>query len=269
MIGGIHVEVVLAAAGLAGAYVAAWRAHGEPQPWTRAAAFMAGLAAVVLALNGPLHDLAERGLFSAHMVQHLVLTLVMPPLLLAGTPAFMADALLGPLLARRATRAPLRVLTHPLAALGLWMIALAAWHLPGPYGAALRSHSVHFLQHATLVGASLIAWWPIASPSRRLPVLPHAAQLLYLFAFGMPMTIVAAMVTGAERVLYPIDETVTRLLALTPLEDQRLGGVLMWVPAGIVPLVAFTAVFFRWAAAESEDGIERAGRSDRPLRYPE
>jgi cytochrome c oxidase assembly factor CtaG len=96
------------------------------------------------------------------------------------------------------------------------------------------------------VGGALVAWWPILSPSRRLPALPYAAQLLYLFAFGMPMTIVAAMIAGAEQMLYPP----------APLADQRLGGVLMWVPAGLVPVTAFTAVFFRWASAESEDRAE-------------
>jgi cytochrome c oxidase assembly factor CtaG len=158
----------------------------------------------------------------------------------------MADALLDPWLSRAAPRAVLRALTRPLPALAAWSIALFVWHLPGPYAAALDSHAIHFVQHATLVGAALCAWWPIASPSRRLPALPYAARLLYLFAFGIPMTIVAAMITGAERVLYP----------LASLEDQRLGGILMWVPAAIVPLAAFTAVFFRWAAAESEDREE-------------
>src|SRR5207244_1904504 len=112
--------------------------------------------------------------------------LVVPPLLLAGTPSFMAEALLDPLLARAVTRRPLRALTRPLPALAAWSVALFAWHLPGPYAAALDSHALHFAQHATLVGAA----------------------------------------------------------------------VLMWVPAAIVPLAAFTAVFFRWAAEESEDRAE-------------
>jgi putative membrane protein len=249
-------------------YVAAWRAAGERVQPARAAAFVAALVAAVAALVGPIHDLAERGLFSAHMVQHLLLTLVVPPLLLAGTPPFMADALLAPLLARRATRLVLRTMTSPLVALGAWSVALFVWHLPGPYAVALGSHAVHFVQHAVLTSAALLAWWPIASPSRQLPALPYAAQILYLFVFGMPMTIVAAMITGAEHVLYPF-ETSAPLTALTPLQDQRLGGVLMWVPAGIVPLVAFTTVFFRWAAAESETGAaEEAPISDRPLAYP-
>jgi putative membrane protein len=248
MSGPLHLEVVIGAGVLAVAYGTAWRVSGERIPPARVAAFVAGLASLVGALNGPLHDLAEDGLFSAHMVQHLILTLVLPPLLLAGTPSFMADALLDPFLGRTVTRGLLRVVTRPLPALAAWSVALFAWHLPGPYAAALTAHALHFVQHATLVGAAVLAWWPIASPSRRLPALPYAAQILYLFAFGIPMTIVAAMIAGAEQALYP-----------TSLEDQRLGGILMWVPAAIVPLVAFTAVFFRWAAAESDDRAEATG----------
>jgi putative membrane protein len=265
----MHLEVVIASALLAGVYVAAWRAAGERMQPARAAAFVTALVALVAVLSGPIHDLAERALFSAHMAQHLILTLVVPPLLLAGTPAFMADALLAPLLARPATRGVLRAFTRPPVALGTWSVALFVWHLPGPYAAALDSHAVHFVQHAVLVTASLLAWWPIASPSGRLPALPYAAQILYLFVFGMPMTIVAAMITGAEQVLYPFYETAPRVTSLTPLEDQRLGGVLMWVPAGVVPLVAFTTVFFRWAAAEPDDRAdEEAPTPDRPLAYP-
>jgi putative membrane protein len=243
MTGGVHLEAVAGSAALAVAYALAWRRAGERASPARAVAFASALAGVVVALNGPLHELADGGRFSAHMLQHLVFTLVVPPLLLAGTPSFMADALLAPPLEWPPTRRLLDAVTRPLTALGLWSTALFAWHLPGPYAAAVGSHAVHFAQHATLVAAALLAWWPILSPSRRLPALPYAAQLLYLFAFGMPMTIVAAMITGAEQTLYPP----------APLADQRLGGVLMWVPSAVVPLTAFTAVFFRWAAAESED----------------
>ena len=253
MRGAIHFEVVIVAAVLAVVYVAAWRAAGERIRPGRALAFGTALASLVLALNGPLHDLAERGLFSAHMVQHLILTLVVPPLLFVGTPAFMAEAWLARPLSRPAVRAVLRAATRPLPALAAWSVALFVWHLPGTYAAALDSHALHFVQHATLVGAAMLGWWPIASPSRRLPALPYAAQILYLFTFGIPMTIVAAMITGAEQVLYPIDASASRVGALTPLDDQRLGGILMWVPAAIVPLAAFTAVFFRWVAAEWDD----------------
>jgi putative membrane protein len=253
MIGGIHLDVVIGVALAAGAYVAGWRAAGHRIRAARAAAFGAALGTLLVALNGPIHDLAESALFSAHMVQHLLLTLVVPPLLLTGLPPFMIDAVLAPLLARPAPRLILRTLTRPVPALGAYAIVLVAWHLPGPYDAGLRSHAIHIVQHATLMAAALLAWWPVASTSRRLPPLPYAAQILYLFVFGMPMTIVAAMITGAEHALYPFYAAAPRVTALTPLADQRLGGILMWVPAGVVPLVAFTAVFFRWAAAELQE----------------
>jgi putative membrane protein len=146
-----------------------------------------------------------------------------------------------------------RTLTRPLPAFTVYAVALVAWHLPGPYNAALEVHGWHVVEHLTLMGASLIGWWPIVSPSRLAPALPYAAQLLYLFVFGIPMTVVAAMITGAEHVLYPFYEAAPRITALTPLADQRLGGVIMWVPSGLIPLAAFTIVFFRWVAAEADE----------------
>jgi putative membrane protein len=243
----MHVEVA-ALIGLAtGLWVGAWRAHGGALPRARAACFAAGLAALAASVFGPLHELAERPVFAAHMVQHLLLTLLVPPLVLAGLPAHMGDAVLRPVLLRSLTLARLaRLLTRPVLALALHAIALVAWHLPGPYRLALEHHGWHLGQHFTLVSTAVLAWWPVLGPSRLVPPLPYGAQLLYLFAFGMPMTVVAAMITGAEHVLYPS-------AAAIPLDDQRLGGLIMWVPAGIVPLVAFTVVFFQWVRAEWDD----------------
>jgi putative membrane protein len=104
----------------------------------------------------------------------------------------------------------------------------------------------------------VLAWWPVLSSSRLVPALPYAAQILYLFVFGMPMTVVAAMITGADAPLYAFYVSAAAAHGVDPLADQRLGGVLMWVPAGIVPLVAFTAVFFRWVAAEADEAFEGA-----------
>lgn len=239
----IHGESLAVLGLLAGLWIGAWRAAGRPLPRARAAAFATGLAALALALNGPLHDLAERSLIAAHMAQHLLLTLVAPPCLLVGTPGPMLDRLLAPLLRRRRAAAALRRLTGPLPALGLHGAALVIWHLPGLYAWTLASHFWHLVAHLSLLATALLAWWPVLSTSRGLPALPPGAQILYLFAFGFPMTLVGAMVTGATDVLYPT-------VSPTPLEDQRLGGILMWVPSGLVPLVTFSLVFFRWATAE-------------------
>lgn len=253
--GGVHPEVLVGVALVALAYLAAWRLRGERLDRGRAVAFFAGLAVVVGATNGPLHELSERYLFTAHMVQHLLLTLAVPPLILAGTPSFMADALLGVLTAPRPLRAVVLTVTRPLPALALYAVALFVWHLPGPYDAALSSDAWHAFEHVVLTGTAFAAWWPILSPSRLAPRLPYGAQILYLFVFGMPMTIVAAMITAADDLLYAAYAAAPRITALGPFEDQRLGGVIMWVPAGVIPLVAFTIVFFRWVAAEPEDPI--------------
>ncbi len=249
--GEVHADVVIGVVLLAAAYTWATVASRRPAPLGSPIAFFAGCAALLGALNGPLHDLSDYYLFSAHMVQHLILTLVVPPLWLAGTPGWMLDALVGRA-ASLGLQPVLRGLTRPLPAFAVYGGALVAWHLPGPYNAALETHAWHVVEHLVLLAAAVLGWWPIVARSARLPALPYAGQLLYLFVFGMPMTVVAAMVSGAEDVLYPYYAAAPRVFDLTPLADQRLGGLIMWVPAGIIPVVAFTVVFFRWAAAEHE-----------------
>ncbi len=247
--GGVHPEVIVGAFALGAAWLGAWLARGEPVPRGRACSFFAGLGTFLIALNGPLHDLSELYLFSAHMVQHLLLTLVAPPLLLAGMPPWMGDALLGH--GRRARLA--RALTRPVPALALYSVALAGWHFPAPYDAALATPAWHIVEHATLVATATLAWWPVLAPSTVAPSLHYGAQILYLFVFGLPMTVIAALITGADDLLYRFYVNAPRVTGLDPLEDQRLGGLVMWIPAGIIPLIAFTAVFFRWVNAERED----------------
>ena len=214
--------------------------------------FIAGLLALVVALNGPLHDLSDYYLFSAHMVQHLVLTLVVPPLLLVGTPTWMADGVLRAIARVRPLAAIVGVLTRPLPAFACYAVALIGWHLPGPYNAALETHAWHVVEHVLLIATAVLGWWPILSPASVAPSLPYGAQLLYLFVFGMPMTVVAAFVTGAEHVLYPFYAAAPRIFDITPLTDQRLGGVIMWVPAAVIPVLVFTLVFFRWVGVEAD-----------------
>jgi len=249
----IHLDVVAGVGLFAGAWTGAWIARGVRPPARESAALAGALVAMLLILNGPVHEVSDRYLFSAHMAQHLVLTLIVPPLLLVAAPAWMVDGMLGG--GRRARL--VRAVSRPIPALGLYTVVLVGWHLPGPYALALEVHGWHVVQHLTLIATATLAWWPVLARSVTAPPLAYAAQILYLFAFGIPMTAVAAMITGAEHLLYPFYATAPRLLGLSPLADQRLGGVLMWVPAAIVPLAAFTVVFFRWAAAEP-DGDEPA-----------
>jgi putative membrane protein len=243
-----HPEVLAGLAGLGILYGWLARTRGEPLPPARALAAAGGLLVLAGALNGPLHDLSERYLFSAHMVQHVLLTLVAPPLLLLG----VAPGMLTPLLRAPGSATVFAWLTRPLVASGLYNLALVAWHLPRLYNTALEHHGLHILQHLTFITTATLAWWPIVAPEPSLPRPAYGVQMLYLFALGLPMTAIAAFVTFAEEPLYPFYARAPRVVGLSPLEDQQLGGVIMWIPAALIPLGAFSAVFFKWAANDEE-----------------
>jgi putative membrane protein len=260
-IGTWHPDVIAGLAVLALVYLRRTRALAAPVPARRGLYFAGGLLVLALSLNGPLHDLSDHYLFSAHMIQHLLLTLVAPPLLLAG----LSPGMLSPVLRRDRLRRVLFRLTRAPTTFVLYNTALLTWHLPALYNATLVYHPLHVVEHLTLIGTAVLLWWPVLSSEPRLPGLHYAAQLLYIFLLGLPMTAVAALVTMADVSLYPFYASAPRLWGLSPVEDQRLGGLIMWVPAGIAPLVAFTAVFFRWVAAEQEDPSQIEGSSSEVL----
>ena len=223
------------------------RRHGWP-PATPGQIFSFSLALLVLlaSLNGPVHDLSDYYLFSMHMVQHLVLTLVFPPLLLAGTPEW----LLRPLLARPGVRWTARLLTLPWLAALLFSASIAVWHLRPFYDLMMRSHEVHIATHLMFMATATLMWWPVLSPLPELR-LPTGLSMLYLFLVGIPMQVVAALITFADQNLYPWYATAPRTWGLTPLDDQQLGGLIMWVPGNLYLFAAIGVLFFRWAKEEA------------------
>ena len=207
------------------------------------ASFSAALLVLVLALNGPVHDLSDYYLFSMHMVQHLALTLLFPPLLLAGIPGW----LLGPLLARAPVLRIGRVLTRPWVAAAVFSVSIAVWHLGFFYDLMMRSHEVHIATHLMFMVTATLMWWPVMGPAPELPRLQPGPAMLYLFLVGIPMQIVAAMITFADEVLYPWYVVAPRTWGLSPLDDQQLGGLLMWIPGNLWIFAAIGVLFFRWA----------------------
>ena len=246
--------VVVGVAALGGLYLAALRrghARGRRVKGVKVVSFFAGLGVLLGSLTGPLHDLSDYYLFSAHMVQHLLLVFAMPPLLLYGTPGWMLSPLLRhPLLLRVGRR-----LTRPSGAFVSFNLVLVAWHLPPLYNLAMDHHGVHIVQHLMIMVVSVILWWPVMSPSPELPRAPYPVQMLYLFVVGLPMVVVSIFITMAGSVLYPYYAAAPRVWdALTPHVDQHLGGLIMWIPGGLVFLIAISVVFFRWQVAGGQDG---------------
>jgi len=225
--------------------------EGAEQPVLRRrerVAFFGGLAVIFVSLNGPLHDLSDTFLFSAHMVQHLLLSLAVPPLLLVGTPGWMLRPFLEN--ARIATIA--RAITRPVRCFIIFNVVIAAWHLPPLYNTAMAHHSIHIVQHLTFLVASVLMWWPFLSPLPELPRLAYPGQMLYCFLMVIPMSIVAIYIAMADHVLYPAYSSAPRVWDITPLSDQQIGGLIMWIPGGLLFYVVMTFVFFKWAGRDTD-----------------
>jgi putative membrane protein len=240
----IHPSTVIGIAALGALYL--WAAkyfHREPTSGQKIY-FLSGLLLMFVTLNGPLHDLSDDYLFSAHMVQHLLLTLAIPPLLLAGVPGWMirrplAKSVIAPV-ARFFTRAPIAFTTFNL--------VIAGWHLPPLYNAAMAHHSIHIFEHLTFMVAAVLMWWPLMSQLPELPRLAYPGQMLYSFLMSIPMSIIAVYIAMSDHTLYPAYAAAPRVLPLSPLEDQLLGALIMWIPGGLIFVIIMTVVFFKWNA---------------------
>jgi len=250
-----HPSVVAGVCALAVLYWAAGRRTGAPVPDQRLA-FAGALAVILVALDGPVDALADARLFSAHMLQHLLLTLVMPPLLLLGLPATM----LRPVLRLPGVPGVARRLTHPIVAFGLCNATLIAIHMPVVFERMVREPTVHVALHLLLMVVGTVFWWPLLSPLPELHRLSYPGQMLYLFLFLAPMAAVAAPITLAPTVVYPWYAAAPRPWGIEAHADQVIGGLLMWVGAGLYVLCVFSAIFFQWARFEDRDDPPVAAR---------
>jgi putative membrane protein len=207
---------------------------------------MGGLLVILFALVSPLDVLGDEYLFSAHMTQHLLITLVGPPLLLAGTPGW----LLRPVLAWPAIARLARFLTNPLVAFAVFNGTLMFWHLQSTYELTFVNEAVHVIEHLTFMAAGVIAWWQILSPLSELPRLSYPMQLLFLFFQTFPMTLLSAMIAFAPAPLYAVYAEAPRLFGMSVMVDQEMAGLIMWMPGGMIYLAAMSVVFFKWTRKE-------------------
>lgn len=255
----VHVSTLIGCLLWVAAYyhiIVRWRPPGEAKVApVQQVSFVGGTLLLFLSLNGPLHDLSDNFLFSAHMVQHLIITLIVPPLWLMGLPRWA----LRPLLRNGTVLLVARAVTGPIAAYAIYNLVFIGWHFPALYNSALVNHNAHILQHMMFIGAATLMWWPVVDPVPELERLQTPVRLLYMAALGIPMSIVSAIITFAEQVMYPWYDAAPRVFAgLSAVDDQQLGGVIMWVPGMIVFWIALTIVFFRWSRSEERE--ERRAR---------
>jgi putative membrane protein len=219
--------------------------------WFEAASFAAGWLAIFVALVTPL-DRIGSALFSAHMLQHEVLILIAAPLLVLGRP--MAAFLWAmPLTWRRRfirigaydrLRRFWLLITTPLVAWLIQALVLWLWHLPALFQATLDSEPVHTAQHVSfLISALLFCEALIFSDGKRMG---YGTAVIYVFTTAVHTSVLGALLTFATSVWYPVYQERTAAWGLTPLEDQQLGGLIMWVPAGLVYVIAGLALLVAW-----------------------
>ena len=161
--------------------------------------------------------------------------------------------MLRPLLRNRNVFAIARFLTKPIVCFTIFNLVIAGWHLPVFYNAAMANHNIHILEHLMFMAAAVLMWWPILSQLPELPRLSYPGQMLYCFLMIIPMSIVAVYISMAEQVLYPAYSSAPRISSLSPLDDQLLGGLIMWVPGGMIFIIIMTVIFFKWAARGEDD----------------
>lgn len=250
---GVDVSLCLAAAVYANGWNRFRIVFAHHFPLWRLGAFFAGLALVWVAIGSPLEAWDDTSL-TVHMMQHLLLSVVAPPLILLASPALpllrglpqsMTHNVVSPVLRLPFVKRFDRQIANPAICWLLATIALIAWHIPSIFELALRLDWLHKLEHASFFGAGLMFWWPVIQPWPSTPKWPRWAIPLYLFTATLPCDALSGFLTFCDRVVYRSYFFSPRLFGLSPLEDQQCAAALMWVSVTLIFLVPAVLVTLR------------------------
>lgn len=216
------------------------------------ARWYAGVLVLWIASGWPVHDLAEETLFTFHMVEHLLIGYVVPPLLLTGIPRWLADATIG-----RVARV-IRPLAHPAVAFFVFNGALVLLHWPEAVTWQNTIETTHFLFHALMFAAGILMWLPVFSPTPAIPRLAPPMRMLFLFVNTIIPTVPASFLTFSSEALYPVYGDSAAAWGLSPIADQTIAGLIMKLGGGLYLLGVIAWIWFRWMADERRwDRVER------------
>jgi cytochrome c oxidase assembly factor CtaG len=226
---------------------------------------MAAILTLVVAFVSPLDFLADRVSFLAHMAQHLLLLLVIPTFLVLGAPSIVAQA--GRVVARHPAG---RYAVNPFTALVVSIGALWTWHVPRLYDAAVQNNLIHVMQHGSFLATAFLFWWPVLRPQDLPRQIPEIAFVLYLFAAAVASSLLAAFIALSPVPLYQIPGsgglpgTTLPRFGLSPLDDQQLGGLLMWGVGSLWYFAVAAVIFVCWISHEpTTDTVLTVPRSHR------
>jgi putative membrane protein len=212
-------------------------------------AFTAAIIVLLVTLTGPIDEYARGRFFAAYIFQQMLIAFVFPPLLLLGLPAWMVR----PVLLNRFIEPIARILTRPIVAFLLFAGTFTLVHYPAVCDRLCHAQQFYGSIHTALLIVGVLLWWPLLSPLPEYPRLSYPVQIMYLFMLMIPMTAVAAPITMAESVLYIYYDVSPHAFGMTPMADQVLGGLIMWIGQGVYIMFVFTGIFFRWAMLENSE----------------
>ncbi len=252
-----HPDAWLLVALLAGGYLLALRrlgprlaAPGGPVVSRRQASlFTLGVVLVWAFADWPVHDISEGYLFSVHMVQHTIFSLVAPALLLLGTPAWLLRRLVQPPAVNRV----LRKLCRPIPATLLFNGVIAISHWPKWIDYTVQHEPAHFAAHVLLFGSSLVMWLPVLNRLPELPVLSPPGRMLYLFLQSIVPTVPASFLAFAERPMFKVYANAPRITPMSAVEDQQVAGAVMKVGGATLIWIVIVVMFFRWYHQSQRD----------------
>jgi putative membrane protein len=233
----------------------------------RKAWIWAGWLVLCVALLSPLHPLGE-ALFSAHMAQHELLMVVAAPLLVLGRPLvallwglpFLWRRVLGQWSKPKTVQSTWRFFTHPMTAWWIHAAALWLWHIPRFFQATLDNDWIHSAQHLSFLGSALLFWWSLFYAHGKVR---YGASVLYLFTAAVHTSILGALLTFSSTIWYPDYIATTTVWGLTPLEDQQAGGLIMWIPAGLVYVIGALLLFAEWLRESDRIANSRSHNGER------
>jgi putative membrane protein len=232
-----------------------WRKKYQPlaPPVTRrdVALFATSMAIMYFALDGFMHYISDELSFAGHMAQHLLLQMIWAPLLILSIPPWM----LYPIVRHERVARFGRWISSPWKASLLFFLTMSAWHIPEAYDLALRSHPWHIAEHLMFMTTAVIFWWPLVSRCPEVPrvEVPRRAAMIFLNMF--PMKGLGLLIATHNSLIYTFYAEQPRLFSLTPLGDQRAGGLMMWILAGLPLWITLGAVFVEWRRAGPQEGM--------------
>ena len=238
----------------------------------RHVAFLSGLAAVFLSLASPIDGLSDH-LFWMHQIQHMLLRMIGPMLvmlaapqatLIAGLPATARRGMLPPIVTNGAIRGLFAILTDPVVVTVLFIAALFVWQYPPFHNAAILNEGIHYTMHVTMLVAGLFFWWRVFDPRPDPAGLTYGKRLMMLWVVTLSNIGLGAYTTLKSALLYPAYDVDGRLFGIAPLTDERIGGFIIWVPSSMMCLLAILVVIHRWGRTEAKQAADANRRALAP-----